>query len=198
MLRFQTPLTAAAKAIIIYCLEISADEILDLYENHEEWAVDYPLSSRSFTRELAQTVLLDLLEKLDAPKLYVPTDYHWLLMYECLKGQITVFNDEPMPSLIKHLRTLVDERDESYLHLPSKSRGTAGASIDFGGLIEEYFWDTDFLTNAEMFSRLVPHAKQQLGFSEGLSGVIHGLTPHPDELVLKRCEEYKPEESESQ
>jgi hypothetical protein len=198
MLRFQNPLTAAAREIIVYCLEISADEMLDFYEDYEVWAAVYPLFSTCFTRDLARTVLLDLLEKLDAPELYVPTDYHWLLMYECLKAQITVFNDQPVPSLVERLRTLADERDESYLHLPNESSETTGVAIDFGWLIEEYFWDTDFLTDAEMFSRLAPHAKQQLGFSEGLFGVIHGLTPHPEELVLKRWKEYKPEPSGSQ
>jgi hypothetical protein len=75
MLRFQDPLTAAAREIIVYCLEVAADEILDLYERQEAWAAAYPLSATCFTRELARRVLLDLLEKLDAPELYMPTDH---------------------------------------------------------------------------------------------------------------------------
>src|SRR5262245_63539871 len=46
---------------------VAADEIVDLYENHEAWAAAYPLASMCFTRELAHRTLLDLLEKLDAP-----------------------------------------------------------------------------------------------------------------------------------
>ena len=30
MLRFQTPLTTAAREIIVYCLEVAADEIVEL------------------------------------------------------------------------------------------------------------------------------------------------------------------------
>jgi hypothetical protein len=45
MLRFQTPLTAAARQIIVCCLEVASDEIIDVYEDHEAWAAAYPLSS---------------------------------------------------------------------------------------------------------------------------------------------------------
>ena len=77
MLRFQDPLTPAAREILVYCLEVAADEILDLYEDHEAWAAAYPLSSACFSRELARRVLLEVLDKLDAPEVYVPTDYHF-------------------------------------------------------------------------------------------------------------------------
>jgi hypothetical protein len=189
MLRFQTPLTAAAREIIVYCLEVAAYEIIDLYEDHEAWAAAYPLSSACFTRELARRVLLELLEKLDAPEWYVPTDYHWLLMYECLKEHMALFNDAPVPSVAKRLRTLASDQDAVYLHLPKQSRGTAGVWIDFDEFIEVYFWDTDFLTDAGVFGHLTPAAKQQLGFNGEVFGVTHGLAPHPDELILKRWEE---------
>ena len=80
MLRFQTPLTAAAREIMVYGLEVAVDEIVELYEDDEAWAAAYPLAFRCFTRELAHRTLLDVLEKLDAPEWYVPTDYHWLLV----------------------------------------------------------------------------------------------------------------------
>src|ERR687891_1504290 len=150
MLRFQSPLTAAAREIIVYCLEVAADEIIDLYEDHEAWAAAYPLSSACFTRELARRVLLELLEKLDAPEWYMSTDYHWLLVYECLKEQMALFNDAPMPSVVQRLRTLTSDQDTAYLHLPTRSRGTAGVWIDFDEFIEVNFWDTDFLTDTEM------------------------------------------------
>jgi hypothetical protein len=38
MLRFQDPLTPAAREILVYCLAAAADEILDLYEDDEAWA----------------------------------------------------------------------------------------------------------------------------------------------------------------
>jgi hypothetical protein len=198
MLRFQTPLTAAAREIVVYCLAVAADEIVDLYEDHEAWATDYPLSSACFTRELARSVLLDVLEKLNSPDWYVPTDYHWLLVYECLKEQIALFNDGPVPSVVTRLRTLASAQDPVYVHLPKRSRGTAGVWIDFDEFIDVYFWDTDFLTNAEMFSHLTPEDKRQLGFSGEACGVTHRLAPHPDELVLKRSEEGGIDEAKGQ
>jgi hypothetical protein len=186
MLRFPTPLSAVAREIIVYCLEVSTDEIVDLYEEYETWAALYPLSSTCFIPDQAYKTLLDLLEKLDAPEQYVPTDYHWLLMYESLQAQITVFNDEPVPSVVKRLRTLANDQDTSYLRLPSRSTRTGGVAIDVGQFIDMYFWDTDFLMDAQMFSDLTPEAKQQLGFNEEVFGVTQGFALHPDELVLKR------------
>jgi hypothetical protein len=197
MLRFQTPLTAAAREIMVYCLEVAANEIVDVYEDHETWATAYSLSSACFTRELARSVLLDVLEKLNSPDWYVPTDYHWLLMYECLKEQIALFNDGPVPSVVTRLRTLASDQDPVYLHLPKRSRGTAGVWIDFDEFIDVYFWDTDFLTNTKTFSDLSPEAKRQLGFSGEVFGVTQGLAPHPDELVFKRWQEGDIDEAES-
>jgi hypothetical protein len=189
MLRFQTPLTAAAREIVVYGLEVAADEIIDVYEDHEAWATAYPLSSACFTRELARRVFLDLLDKLDAPEWYVPTDYHWLLVYECLKEQIALFNDAPVPSVVKRLRTLASDQDTAYLHLPKRSRGTAGVWIGFDEFIDVYFWDTDFLMDVGLLDHLAPEAKQQLGLSGEVFGVTHALAPHSDELILKPWQE---------
>jgi len=189
MLSFQTPLTAAAREIIVYGLKVASDEIVDVYEDHGAWAAAYPLSSACFTRELARGVLLELLEKLDAPELYMPTDYHWLLMYECLKEHIALFNDGPVPSVVTHLRALASDQDMTYLHLSKRSRGMAGVSLDFDEFIDVYFWDTDFLTDAGLFDNLTAEAKQHLGVSGEVFGVTHGLAPHPDELILKRWQE---------
>jgi hypothetical protein len=189
MLRCQTPLTAAAREIMVYSLEVSADEIVDLFEDHEAWATAYPLSSACFTQELARTTLLDVLEKLDTPEWYVPTDYHWLLMYECLKEQIALFNEALLPSVVTRLRTLAGDQDIAYLHLPRRSSGTAAVWIDVDAFIDVYFWDTDFLMDVGLFDHLAPEAKPQLGLSGEAFGVTHALAPHPDELILKPWQE---------
>jgi hypothetical protein len=161
-------------------------------------AAAYPLSLMCFTRDVAHKTLLDLRAKLEAPELYVLTEYHWLLMYECLKQQIALFNDEPLPSVVKRLRTLTTEKDTTYLRLSSRSKGLPGVSIDFDQFIDVYFWDTDFLTDAHMFSDLTPEAKRHLGFSKEVFAVTHGLAPHPDELVLKRWQDGRADEADSQ
>ncbi len=60
MLRFPTPLTAAAREIMVYGLEVAADEIVDVYEDQEAWAAAYPLSAACFTRNLAHNGCRDV------------------------------------------------------------------------------------------------------------------------------------------
>jgi hypothetical protein len=195
MLRFPCPLTAAATEIFVSCLEISADLIIDI-DPPEAWHDTYPLSAACFTPALARETLLDLGAKLRLPEEYVPTEYHWLLMYECLKSLIEVLNDDPLPSIVAQLTTLATAQDALYLSLPIRSKGNAGFHIDFEAFADMYFWDTDFLMDAEQFSQLSADAKTRLGFSPSTFGVVQGLAPHPDELVLRRSEEFEPGQSE--
>ncbi len=194
MLRFPCPLTAAAMEIFVSCLELSADEVIN-FDPPDAWRDAYPLCATCFTRELARETLLDLLVKLRLPEEYAPTEYHWLLMYECLQVQIEVLNDMPLPLLVEQLKTLATGQDAVYLSLPTRAKGVAGFLMDFDALIDAYFWDTDFLMDAELFSRLGPDAKASLGFSASVFGVVQGLSPHPDELVLRRSEEFGPRQT---
>jgi hypothetical protein len=198
MLRFSAPLTAAATAIVVACLEIASDEIVDLYDSHEAWRDAYPLSATCFTPELARETLVDLVAKLRLPEEYVPTEYHWLLMYECLQGQIEALNDALLLDLVEELTTLATTQDALYLSLPTRAKGVAGFFIDFDALVDTYFWDTDFLLDAERFAQLDADAKANLGFSPSTFGVTQGLAPHPDERVLRRAEECEPTREDEQ
>jgi hypothetical protein len=188
MLRFADPLTPAATEMVVACLEIAADVVIDM-DSPDEWRAAYPLSAPCFTPVLARATLLDLVAKLRLPETYVPTEYHWLLLYECLKALIEVLNDDPLPSLVAQLTTLATAQDALYLSLPTQAKDTAGFHIDFDALFNMYFWDTDFLMDAELFARLSPDEKASLGFSPSAFGVTQRLVPHPDELVLRRAEE---------
>jgi len=183
--------------IFVSCLELSSDQVSDI-EPPDAWRDAYPLSATCFTRELARETLLDLLAKLQLPEEYVPTEYHWLLLYECLQVQIEVLNDMLLPLLVEQLTTLATVQDAVYLSLPTRAKDVTGFHIDFEALIDAYFWDTDFLMDAELFSRLGPDAKASLGFSASVFGVIQGLSPHPDELVLRRSEEFGPRQTTSE
>jgi len=180
--------------IFVSCLELSADEVIN-FDPPDAWRDAYPLCATCFTRELARETLLDLLAKLRLPEEYAPTEYHWLLLYECLQVQIEVLNDMPLPLLVEQLKTLATGQDAVYLSLPTRAKGVAGFHMDFAALIDAYFWDTDFLMDAELFSRLGPDAKASLGFSASVFGVVQGLSPHPDELVLRRSEEFGPRQT---
>jgi hypothetical protein len=189
MLRFSDQLTPAATAIFVMCLDLASDEVVDV-DRPDAWREAYPRSATCFTPALAQATLVDLVDKLRLPEEYVPTDYHWLLMYECLQGQIEALNDAPVLPLVGLLTALATAQDALYLTLPPRAQEVAGFSIDFEALVDMYFWDTDFLLDAEQFARLDPDAKASLGFSPSVFGVIQGLAPHPDELVLRRAEEF--------
>jgi hypothetical protein len=84
---------------------------------------------------------------------------------------------------------LATAHDALYLSLPTRAQGVEGFHIDFDALVDTYFWDTDFLMDAESFARLSAEAKTNLGFSPSVFGVTQGLAPHPEELVLRRAEE---------
>jgi hypothetical protein len=189
MLRFSDQLTPAATAIFVMCLDLAADEFSD-FDVPEAWQEIYPRSAKCFTPELARATLVDLVEKLRLPEEYVLTDYHWLLMYECLQGQIAALNEDPLPPLVNLLAALATAQDALYLTLPPRSKEGAGFSIDFDALVDMYFWDTDFLMDPEQFTRIRPDEKTSLGFSPSTFGVIQGLAPHPDELVLRRSTEF--------
>src|SRR5262245_23555387 len=191
MLRFSDQLTPAATALFVMCLDLASDEVSDV-SAPDAWREACPLSATCFTPELARATLVDLVEKLRLPEEYVPTDYHWLLLYECLQGQIERLNEDPLLPLVNLLTALATAQDALYLTLPARSKGGADFSIDFDALVDMYFWDTDFLLDAEQFARLDPAAKARLGFSPGVFGVTQGLAPHPDELVLRRVEESAP------
>jgi hypothetical protein len=188
MLCFSCPLTPAATEIVVSCLELSSDEAIAFYSS-DEWRDAYPLSAMCFTHKLARETLVDLLAKLRLPEAYELTAYHWILLYECLQIQIECFNDMPLPSLVAQLKTVATAQDVPYLSLPIRAKGVAGFHIDFDALIDRYFWDIDFLMDAESFSRLGADAKTNLGFSPSVFGVTQGLSPHPEELVLRRAEE---------
>jgi hypothetical protein len=94
MLYVPCALTPAATEIVLYCLEIAAD--LACADTPDEvWAMAYPRVAQCFPRQQARQVLLDLRDKLRQPQTYVPTTYHWLLLYECLSFHIECLNDAP-------------------------------------------------------------------------------------------------------
>ena len=197
MLHFSSPLTPVATKMILYCLEISAD-LARVETSDDEWAMTYALSAKCLTQERAREVLLDLLDKLRLPQDYVPTTYHWLLMYECLHLHIECLNDDPWPELVEDLKASRDARDAGYLSFPLDSQGTEGVSIDFDAFIDTYFWDTDFLLDPSTFYQLGASSKKQLGYRVDLFSVLTGLTPHPAELVLKRVDEFESTEDEDE
>jgi hypothetical protein len=195
MLYVPCALTPAATEIFLYCLEIAAD--LACADTPDEvWAMAYPRVAQCFPRQQAREVWLDLRDKLRQPQTYVPTTYHWLLLYECLSFHIECLNDAPGPQVLAALKASQAAQDAAYLAFPRDRHRREGVSIDFEAFIDRYFWDIDFLLEASTYAQLGAAAKQQLGYRADLFGVVSGLRPHPAELALKTVEEVEATEPE--
>ena len=188
MLSVPCALTPAATAILLDCLEIAAD-LAGADTPDEVWAMAYPRVAQCFPRPQACAVLLDLRDKLRQPQTYVPTTYHWQLMYECLACHIECLNDAPWPPIVDALKALRVPQDAAYLAFSRAGHGRERVAIDFEAFIGRYFWDTDFLLDASTYEQLGAAAKQQLGFRADVFGVLSGLLAHPAELVLQTIEE---------
>ena len=167
MLRFEIQPDTVFFDMLDDAIEQMIDEMdLEQPSNQDvSFAVSMPRSSRFFTAEQAKEHLRALQRAIHAPQLYQPTDYHWLLLYECLRVYCGLFNELPSGVI----------------------KDTYGIeSIDFNGVIDYFFWDIDFLN--DHISDLSMEAREQLGVSPETFGLSMGLKPHPEELTLKLCE----------
>jgi hypothetical protein len=176
MLRF----TEKPDEIFLTILREAIDEESGYIENSmgdpEFFKGSYPFSSRHFTPALALQTLERLRAASEAEELYNLTDYHWELLYEVLRGYTSYFNDDAATS-----------------QLPEKY---GIKEINFEGMIAKFFWDTDFMQDADSLLGLTSEQKEALGFSKEMFGMAQGLllSPNPEELQLKLVEEEDEEE----
>jgi hypothetical protein len=182
MLRFQEPLTPAAKYLVAYSLEVADDELHDF--DSDEWVHVFSRSASCFSLDLARTTIADLRDKLERPELYQLTDYHWLLLYDVLEQGIVPLSDWQIPEVNRDLASLASPED-GYLEIRRRGRRKPHVQIDFGWFIDKFFWDTDFFLSRTVYEQLDPEAKQQLGVKPETFGVIQGMAPHRDELRLE-------------
>jgi hypothetical protein len=136
----------------------------DLADREDALSAYMPRTSELFDAKGAMDQLRALRECLNSDKLYMPTDYHWLLLYECLRSYCAYFNDERVGDLYEVHKI---------------------ESIDFSWLIGHYFWDTDFLNDD--IPNVPMEVRKMMGISSETFGLTAGLKPHPDELVLAEC-----------
>jgi hypothetical protein len=184
MLRFQQPLTPAAKYLMAYSLDVVEDEWKEFSADPDGWIAAYPEVAKCFSPELACTTIRDLREKLERPELYQLTDYHWLLVYHVLAKGMIPLNDWQIPEVNEELQQLRSKAD-GYLRIRRGRRRVPRVTIDFAWFIGEFFWDTDFLESPALYDQLSPDAKRQLGMNRETFGVIQGMAPHPQELRLE-------------
>ena len=137
------------------------------------WAVGYPMVGMMFTPYSALVTLEELLVANETSTVYRPTDYHWLLLYECLKNFCVWHNDQ------------VTEGSESYTMVGGYRFGL----VNFDTMNDRYFWDHEFMellyaNAAEPDDCACEESpgKSELDFS-------YGLRPHPHKLRMTPVEE---------
>jgi hypothetical protein len=96
----------------------------DPAEQQETIECSMPHSSKLFTPQQVKNQLTALRIASADSKLLQPTDYHWLLLYECLDYYCTGFNEMPDGPL-------------------KEAHGIE--RIDFDSVASIFFWDTDFI-----------------------------------------------------
>jgi hypothetical protein len=138
------------------------------------WQAQCPLASRCFPLALAVYTMDRLLAASKDPiTVYRITDYHWLLLYDCLDAYCEVHSD------------YAKENPEKLFPVGQYEIG----EIAFGDIVDQYFWDTDFLAEASTVEGLGPEGRQVLGLSHEAFGIAQKLVPHYDELKFEALAE---------
>lgn len=183
MIRFQRKPDRVFTAILHEALETELDQIRELIGGGpEDWSAMSPRLPRCFTPQTAAAAIEQLLAASRDAAVYQITDYHWLILYECLRAYCQWHND------------IAAEQPERLLPVGEFRIG----EIDFDDVVDLYFWDTDFLFDPLTLERLGPEARQSLTISDEAFAIAQGLQPHPDELRMERWEEPEWEEGEAE
>lgn len=136
-------------------------------EAEEFWKANYPSAAKCFPLALAVYTIDRLLAaSKDPTTIYRITDYHWLLLYDCLNTYCQVHND------------FAREAAETVFPVGPYEIG----EIDFDVIVDHYFWDTDFLLDGSTGAALGPEARETMGLSLEAFGISQKLVPHSEEL----------------
>jgi hypothetical protein len=126
-----------------------------------------PRSAKLFTPDEMLVVLRRLADgHRDEETLYHCTDYHWLVLYEVLAHFVEITNDLA-----------------AYEKKGARIASYSIMTIDFGHIVDAFFHDTDFL--GDYVADASDDLKRQMGISPETWGLVTGLKPHPEEIVLK-------------
>jgi hypothetical protein len=174
MLRWQFQPDEAFAAILESSLSISIERLSDHLAGTIAEAEVLSLFGTRIWRLFDAQQLLDELQKLmmahRSAKLYMPTDYHFLILHEVLQLQISRHNDRVASS-----------------GQPLAFGSVLLCHIDFD-FVSEYFWDEDFHFDPAVMSSLSEEDKAAFGFNKETFALVQGLKPHPKELELTEVE----------
>jgi hypothetical protein len=171
MLFFQKKPGPVFLEILHSALEIRRDMVGELTKGQGDaarWREDYPVLARYFSPQGLVSVLDRLLTASKESGAYELTDYHWLVVYDCLEEYCDVVNDDASMS-------------------PDRM-STVGpyriGRIDLDHLVEWFFWDIDFLHRDEIVGMGGDWREEHL-ISPEAYGIAAGLAPHPSELAIR-------------
>lgn len=167
MLRFQYNPDIFFKKIISIACEASIDRFPDYDE--QDFESSFPRSCKAFSKNEIYEKVKELKRKNEDAHLWELNDYHYCLIYELLYEFCAVENDMARSS---HKPIFVIGKCKIY-------------EIDFEEIVEDHFFDEDFLIDKNQFLNMTHDVKDSMGFAEGTFGVIMGLKAHPDELKIK-------------
>jgi hypothetical protein len=178
MLRWQFQPDEAFVAILDSSLRICIDQLGDYLSDHlagttAEVEFAWLLGTRIwelFDPDQLLGELQKLLTANQSTKLYMPNDYHFLILHEVLELQISSHNDRVSAS-----------------GQPLAFGSVLLGQVDFD-FVRDFFWDEDFLLDSEVMASLSEENKAALGFNQETFALVQGLKPHPQELELQEMD----------
>ncbi len=175
MLYFRTKPDLIFQTTLRQALELELQEVTRISVEHDfdAWEAGYGLVSQSFTPYSALVTIEQLLNASRQDTIYRLSDYHSLLIYECLKNYSAVHQD------------LASQETDQYLAVGDFQI----REIDFQEIIDRYFWDTDFLfhTESDLSHKLSSNGSYADLFDSSL--LMTDLEPHPMHLELIAVDE---------
>jgi hypothetical protein len=178
MLRWQFQPDEAFVAILESSLRICIDQLGAYLSDHlagttAEVEFAWLLGTRIwelFDPDQLLGELQKLLTANQSTKLYMPNDYHFLILHEVLELQISSHNDRVSAS-----------------GQPLAFGSVLLGQVDFD-FVRDFFWDEDFLLDSEVMASLSEENKAALGFNQETFALVQGLKPHPQELELQEMD----------
>lgn len=146
MFRFKIPPDVVFQAILRKSIGQAIDIISDLlaiynYDDSRmeaDFLVLFPEIARVYPPSLARATLINLQRCLDRPEIYHLNEYHYLLLYDVLGFYADIHNNLVAVSKSKKYKKEASFIDPYFID-----------KIKLDGLIELYFFDMDFLSDAE-------------------------------------------------
>jgi hypothetical protein len=165
MLRFNQKPDKAFEAIVNSALDIAIDELGNEYGDFDE---NYEELISLFGKDLLISELETLLKVHKSNKLYMPTDYHFLVLDRILNDYIDYHNDRVM-----------EEKK------PQKIGKFLIKQIDFDAIHTIFFWDADYDLPKDTMNNLNSAAKDLMRFDKATFGVVNRMKPHKEDLILE-------------